>query len=372
MEKEGFTLKMLATKREPKNQRESKVLLGLVELYIETGKPIGSNTLKEAGFEDLSSATIRNYYSKLEKEGYLQQQHSSGGRIPTAKAFKKYAETYFHNGSLWEEDERRLKELLRKDTKEIAEYLHMASQLLSDITKCPVILSAPRLEMDFVQAVKLLPLSPRKILAVIVTDYGAIRTETFYPPKAFTIEELLKMEEFIYWKLNKGEKPSFTEEILSKWAQRIYSELMVRHLIASSSKPMHFTGVSKLLGYPEFAVSSLLAEGLSFFENQKSLESLLDLCVKKNDLCLWIGEELKSHELSAIAIPYYIGHTPVGALALLGPMRLDYRRLFGILRILSSYISETLSQSVYKYKIAFHKPNQVNPSILLENKGNFL
>ena len=60
-----------------------KVLIGLVEYFIKTGKPVGSNTLKETGFGDLSSATIRNYFAHLETEGYLTQQHSSGGRIPT-------------------------------------------------------------------------------------------------------------------------------------------------------------------------------------------------------------------------------------------------------------------------------------------------
>ena len=60
-----------------KQEKENNILLGLVELYIQTGKPIGSNTLKESGFDHLSSATIRNYFFKLEEQGFLSQQHSS-------------------------------------------------------------------------------------------------------------------------------------------------------------------------------------------------------------------------------------------------------------------------------------------------------
>ena len=78
----------MAIKRVGKQDRERKVLLGLVEYYIQTGKPVGSNALKEAGFGDLSSATIRNYFANLEEAGYLTQSHSSGGRIPTFLGYR--------------------------------------------------------------------------------------------------------------------------------------------------------------------------------------------------------------------------------------------------------------------------------------------
>ena len=111
-------------KKPAKDQREKIVLLGLVELYLETGKPIGSNTLRENGFENLSSATIRNYFSKLEQAGYLKQQHSSGGRIPTYLAYKFYADSHANSGGTVEEkDLKILKAQLLKETREIAGYM---------------------------------------------------------------------------------------------------------------------------------------------------------------------------------------------------------------------------------------------------------
>ncbi len=80
--------KLFVKKRFTKENKELKILLGLVELYIKTNTPIGSNSLKESGFDDMSSATIRNYFAELEKKGLLTQPHISGGRIPTSKAFK--------------------------------------------------------------------------------------------------------------------------------------------------------------------------------------------------------------------------------------------------------------------------------------------
>lgn len=83
---------MIPIKKMSKEEREKTVLLGLVDHYIREGKPVGSNTLKDVGFQDLSSATLRNYFSILEDQGYLHQQHISGGRIPTAAAYRIYAQ----------------------------------------------------------------------------------------------------------------------------------------------------------------------------------------------------------------------------------------------------------------------------------------
>ncbi|MCB1118172.1 MAG: hypothetical protein KDK50_06300, partial [Chlamydiia bacterium] len=87
-----------------KNDRERLVLLGLVDLFLRIGKPIGSQALQTEGFQALSSATIRNYFAKLEKAGFVEQQHSSGGRIPTPKAFKAYASAHLNTYQLPQSD----------------------------------------------------------------------------------------------------------------------------------------------------------------------------------------------------------------------------------------------------------------------------
>ena len=85
----------------PKKMDKKKIVLfGLIDLYIKAGKPIGSNTLRANGFECFSSATIRNYFSDLEKLGYLTQQHSSGGRIPTTLAYREYVNNFLNDEKL--------------------------------------------------------------------------------------------------------------------------------------------------------------------------------------------------------------------------------------------------------------------------------
>ena len=137
------TLKSLPAKKPSKNDREQAVLLGLVELYLKLGKPIGSQTLQENGFASLSSATIRNYFSKMESLGFLKQQHTSGGRIPTAGAFRLYADAFKNQGIIEKEQEDLLNEVFAKNGNEVVTMLHKAVETLSEATQCAAFASSP-------------------------------------------------------------------------------------------------------------------------------------------------------------------------------------------------------------------------------------
>src|SRR5262249_21363583 len=141
--------KSIPARKLPKIDREQAVLLGLVELYLKTSKPIGSQTLQENGFESLSTATIRNYFAKMETHAYLKQPHLSGGRIPTAKAFRVYAEHVRHQGIIEKEQELAFSAIFSKESRELADLIHRAAEVLSEESKCAVFISTPRFDQDF-------------------------------------------------------------------------------------------------------------------------------------------------------------------------------------------------------------------------------
>lgn len=370
-------------KRPAKDQRERLVLLGLVELYLQFGKPVGSNTLRENGFEDLSSATIRNYFMRLEESGYLKQQHSSGGRIPTHQAYKYYAGSHLESPSLTDKEKQVLRSQLIKETREVATYLQQAAETISEETRCAVFLSAPRFDQDFVLDIKLVPIDPSRCLCILITDFGLIHTETLYADKNLSTVNLKHIEAYLHWRsTGQDKKPKITVEE-EELGQKFYNEVMLRHIVNYThftAEDIYKTGFSKLLGYPDFNEASALANGLSLFENPHVLRSLLKECGKTDGLRCWIGDDL--HEVapnasacSIIAVPYRINQTIAGSLAILGPNRIPYRQLFGILHAASSCITESLTKSLYKFKISFREP-QVNsvgfkyehPAFLLEDK----
>lgn len=353
----------MTLKRPPKDEREKQVLLGLVELYLETGVPVGSSTLRDFGFQHLSSATIRNYFSTLEKGGFLKQQHSSGGRIPTEEAFKLYVQANIDKPELKEKEASAIREKLSKPTREVAAYLQKAAEVLAEATQCAVFLSSPRFDQDFVLDIKLVEIDSNRCLCVLITDFGMVHTEILYLEKGMSHANLNRISQYLQWRISGIERPKLAPEE-EKLAEHIYKEIMLRHIITYSNfsaEDVYKTGFSKLLSYPDFNNATSLASSLSLFENESDLRLLLKKSCDQQDLCCFLGEdfEVLATELSGcsiIVIPYRIHQTLAGAIALLGPNRIPYRRLFGIMQTAAEAVSDTLTSSLYKFKISFRQP----------------
>lgn len=356
------TWKSVSIKRIGKQDRERKVLLGLVEYYIQTGKPVGSNTLKEAGFGDLSSATIRNHFAHLEEAGYLTQAHSSGGRIPTHLAYRVYAENYIDE-DLIEFKGDYFESLRQFDSREIALFLQKGAESLSQMSRCAVFLSAPRFDHDFVIDIKLVSLDAFRCLCVLITDFGVVRTEILHLPEKLSSFAIKRIESYFHWRLTGIGQPENLEPQEETLGQVFYNELMLRYVVGYSNfidEDIYRTGFSYLLTYSDFQDTSLLASGLSLFENVHSMRLLLKECRALDRLKFWVGNDLDSYvsnsNCSIIAVPYYINHKPVGAVSILGPARLPYRILFSTLRLFSECVSEALTRNIYKFKISFREP----------------
>jgi len=366
-------LKSMAPKRPTKDERERLVLLGLVDLYLKTGRPIGSTTLQENGFQSLSSATIRNYFAKLEEAGFLKQQHSSGGRIPTEEAYRLYIDTHLNSSQIGEKQEESLKEKLSKSTREVTTYLQKAAESISEMTSCAVFLSSPRFDQDFVLDVKLVPIDTNRCLCILITDFGMVHTETLFVEKGLEKANLEKITEYLQWRITGLEKPKLNSEE-EKLASRFYKEIMLRHIVSYSNfttEDIYKTGFSKLLSYPDFNNAASLANGLSLFENENDLRLLIKKASENHELSVFLGSDLDDLSTnlsgcSVIQIPYYIHQTFAGVIAVFGPNRLPYCQLFGKLKSAAEAISETLTNSLYKYKITFRSPESSH--IKLESK----
>src|SRR3990167_6751234 len=337
--------------------------MSLVELYLKTGKPVGSQTLKDSGLDSLSPATLRNYFAKLEELGFLKQQHSSGGRIPTSLAYKAYAEEACQITELEEKDKKALTQNLLKETREVQLYLQKSAEILSDLSKSAIFLSTPRFDQDLVLDIKILSLDVNRILCVFLSDFGTVQSEVLFLDKKLSSFSIKRIEQFFHWKLTGLDKPTLSEEE-EKTAILLYNEAMLRYLVNYShfsSADIIKTGFSKMLNYPDFNDASSLANGLSLFENDYTLKSLLSECCQQKKLTFWIGEDLHdfsplANSCTVLAIPYYIQQTLVGSIALLCPSRTQYKRLFALLKYTSQILSDSLTKSLYKFKISYRQP----------------
>ena len=349
--------------------------MALVELFLESGKPIGSNTLKDECFPSLSSATIRNYFAKFEKMGYLKQPHSSGGRLPTELGIRLYVEEAIKMQIPPSKNAYKLK----MHQKNVHTFLQQSVEKLSEITGYATFLSAARFDHDFIQELRLVSIDDERVLCVLITDFGQILTEIL-PAKRLSSFALKRIEAYLMWRIRGSSDPKLQgEELLI--AQKLYSEIVVRYMVRYSNfseEDVFRTGFSKLLNYPEFADPVALSAGLSLFENTSNMRLLLGDCIRQNKLCYWVGSDLASYaaasECSVLAIPYKIGATSVGAIGLLGSSRMPYRSLFGILQLFSEEMTKVLTKSLVKFKLSFRQPRSHGKMIdqtsikLLENK----
>ncbi|HRW58882.1 MAG TPA: heat-inducible transcriptional repressor HrcA [Chlamydiales bacterium] len=363
-----------------KEDKIHKVLFGLIELFILTNKPIGSNALKSNGFDYLSSATIRNYFAKLEKEDLLIQQHTSGGRIPTAKAYRIYANAHQDTFSLSKNEKKQIEQLIKQETKQISTFLQTAANLLSETLNLPIFYSTPLFDNDFVQNIKIVPLEPQKLLCIIITDFGQIYTEQILSPISISPKESETIEQFFLWRIGKRIKPLMKDNIY-KLSTRFYNEIMLKHIVnAPNMNPIQKNGLSKLLNYDEFTDPIEFGNALSILENQETILSILKEGQKISKLSCWIGNELigfsrKATRCSLITLPYFINQTPIGCFAVLGPMRMPYSKIMTTLQYFGELISESITKSTYKFKISFKSSldntdmlRKKEKSILLEHK----
>ena len=357
-----------------KDTRKLKVLFGLIDHYLASGKPVGSETLKNEGFEDVSSATIRNYLSSLDEEGLLEQAHTSGGRTPTPKALKLYAKEFTNQDKLGDKEREELRELTEWDAREIASFMQKSAELLSKISGLAVFLSTPRFDHDFISKIKLVAIDAIRLLCVIVTDFGVVETEIIHVESKTSSFSLKRMEEYFFFRLSgTGSGPKLSEEE-KKVAETIYHEVMVRYIVGYShftDEEIYKTGFARLLNYPELHQPKVLASTLALFENIHATRKLIRETMAKEELTFKIGEDLaplseQPPNCSVILIPYKIHQQVAGAIGIAGPMRLDYKRLFALLHHFSELMSRVLTDAIYKYKIQYRQPERKGP-VLLES-----
>ena len=348
--------------------RERKILFSLVEYYIRTGKPVGSQSLQESEFADISSATIRNYFASLDEAGYLRQQHASGGRIPQSKSFQDYAKHCFDQ--LLEEkcpyDEKPLLLTENIDATNVISLLQHFGELLSEKVLSPIAISSPRFDHDIVTDLRFVFLDVSRALAVITTEFGFVHTVVITEPSfPLTHAFLKKADRLARSRLFREslEKDLFEGQELEH-ARRLYQEAMASYFVSYSSisqEDLWRSGFSKLLNCKEFANSSSLAASLSLFENESALRGFMRDSLRANSIKFWIGEELSPFTIgepntAIIAAPYRVGTRPVGAIVLITSMRQFYLPLFRLMRDASLQLSNSLTRALMHHRISYRMP----------------
>ncbi|WP_375793556.1 heat-inducible transcriptional repressor HrcA [Chlamydia sp. 12-01] len=361
------------------SKRESKILyilLTTTELYLKTGQPVGSKTLKEYECSNLSTATIRNYFSELEAEGFLKKNHISGGRIPTDLAFRYYVD---HCADCSEdelpESIMNLLNQLPEESQNIVKDLQKASEILGEALQLPTCFSSPRFENDSVTNIQLSLVDEQRAVVILSTEFGQVFTDTLWLSEISNPSSLKRIETFLQSYVRKQPPTEILSQKEEDLGMTLYNEVVVRYLTRYcnfSEEDLYQTGLSRLLRYESFKDPDMLALGLSFFENRRHMCKLLDIGMHRDRPTAFIGNELSdifgtpNPQCAVITTPYYMNRTPLGAFGVLGPINLPYKEIYRTLTIFAEKIKASLTQSFYKFKLSFRRPCPSDPKLSKE------
>lgn len=361
--------------RTPPKRREKKaqeVLFGLLEHYLVHGKPVGSQTLKEAGFAHLSSATIRNYFSYLEKEGLLKQMHSSGGRVPTDSAWRLYVDAHplmplSAKTSAKLHSEFQLSELESSENLEnpssqepLFQALERSCQRLSDSIGHTCFLIPPSFSHDQPRQVKIWPISSSRAICITVTQLGFIRHDSFNLDLSHC-KDLERLQRYIEEKMESPflESAIQLDPLDKELAQTLYNELMIAHLLdlQKEKRSTIFTaGLAKLVEHSDSDSTKDLLTALHFFESARVKEKLLSCSATQGRAGVYIGEETRelffnSKECSLFVAPLLLGGRCIAAIGALTPKRAAYTEILQSLDFISGSLSAYLTRSYYTHQI---------------------
>jgi heat-inducible transcriptional repressor len=327
-------------------ERQREILLRVVEEYVTTGQPVGSKRLVEAAGLKVSASTVRGELAELENRGLLTHPHTSAGRVPTDRGYRLYV-----NGLL-EGLERRPGPFpldLPAVRGEAEATLQATTEVLSNLTRLLALVSAPPVEPATVRHVEVLLLQRQVVMVVVITSTGAVskRVLRFEDPVdpglanwagQYLNEEVAGLRLGTHVLRQRFERPDLSarERGFLEMLRPAFTELL------REDQRLFVGGTASLLaGLPaeELGAYRRLLEVL---EKRVALLAILSDALERNRPFVRVGEELEHPALSRLALvgaPYGLASQPLGAVSLLGPVRMDYEKAIRSVHAAASELS---------------------------------
>ena len=314
-------------------ERKQKILTAVIDAYIRTGEPVGSKALAEMLDNAVSSATIRNEMAELASLGYLEQPHTSAGRIPTAKAFRLYIDRLMHRQALSEADRRGIDSLLSGASGDPERLIEEASQALAETTGCAAVTTAPAGRGAAIRRIEVLRASPRMAALLLMTGSGVLRTRVCRFDREIGDETLERLSKA----LRAGFGGAELAEIGLPQVQSLMAALGEDGLLCapaltafyelvqeSAEAEIRLAGQLNLLRHPDYDPGRA-RDLLDFLARREMLSGLFS--AMPLGLRVVLGSESERPELdgsSLIVTRYTLGGHPDGSIGIIGPLRMNY------------------------------------------------
>jgi heat-inducible transcriptional repressor len=339
------------------NEREQAILQAVVHTFITSAEPVGSRSIVKRYGLDLSPATVRNVMADLEDRGFVRQLHTSSGRVPTQQGYRYYVDYLMRVQELTLGERQRIEQELSRQLSDADEVLRQTSHLLALVSHQAGIVEAPQESEAEVRTIELMLVSAQRLAVLVADNYGRVRTVMVLLDEPVTADELPPLRAFLNQHLRNVRVskllPALTDKIARMQDEEHLLAERAMRLVAplGTTRPgqLYLEGATQLFEQPEFADPGKAREVLTLLEERDRLTALLreGLGHEGARQLVVIGEDSEAGglgELSVVASPYYVGERRAGMVGVLGPRRMPYSKLSGLVDYTARIVSRFLTK----------------------------
>ncbi|MGP4080425.1 heat-inducible transcriptional repressor HrcA [Pseudalkalibacillus sp. R45] len=338
--------------------RQLLILQILIDEYIQNAEPLGSRSISKRQDISFSSATIRNELADLEDLGFIEKTHSSSGRIPSEKGYRFYVDNLLSPVEMRNKDMKRIHSLFHEKMLELEMLIEHSANLLSEITNYTSIILGPEVYETKLKHLQIVPISKGTAIFVLITDTGHVEKYTVELPDEMDASDLERTVNILNERL-KGVPFSHLKMKLQQEVQGLLKthlqnyektlDFLAQLFKNEKSDKIYYGGKTNILNQPEFQDVEKVKALYNAIEKQDLIHQLLHQG-NTDKINVKIGAENTIQEMkncSLITASYSIGGQHMGTLAILGPTRMEYPRVIGLLDLLSKDLTRVLTQRYY-------------------------
>ncbi|MEG0259312.1 MAG: heat-inducible transcriptional repressor HrcA [Lysinibacillus sp.] len=334
--------------------RQVQIFQVIVDDFITFAQPVGSRQISKKQEITFSPATIRNEMADLEELGFLEKTHTSSGRVPSEKGYRYYVDHLLKPQKITTDDIFQIQSVFKDRMVEMEQVIRKSANILSELTSYTSILLGPDVQRHRVKRFSIVPLSSDTAVAIIVTSNGHVENRMFSLPQGFTASDIEKMvnilnERLVGIPLEKLHL-KLEVEVLSILQQHIGSgddiiQSLVKATMPNTESKIFYGGKTNMFNQPEFHDLNKVRMLMDLMETTSQVQSLFH--PNEAGIHIRIGSEnqlLEIENCSVITTTYSIDEEQQGAIAIIGPTRMDYRRVVALLDVMRSDLSQAFTK----------------------------
>ena len=336
------------------DERKQKILQAIIKDYISTAEPVGSRTIARRYDLGVSPATIRNEMADLEMLGYLEQLHTSSGRIPSSKGYRFYVDDLLPPQPMTSHEKEVIDRWYRARVKRVEEVFQETAKIISRMTKNISLVLAPQITKAAFRCLQFLPLDSHRVIAVIMTDAGFVENKIIEMPAGAEFTDFQRMAQVINESLagqsldaiQQGSLKHIRDEIMDESLYEAAMEVIRRALDFEKRERLYLGGTTQLLEQPEFHDVERVKEILLMLEEEQLMKDILHAHLGEG-LSVTIGHENQYsgiQDCSIITATYHLDGELLGTIAVLGPTRMEYGKSMALLNYMNSNLTEIIKR----------------------------